>query len=89
VSVLTRGIDVKPDNVLFQDGTAAEDIQRFLDDSPPAIDGEFTLYGNHYPIIRSQPIHHSHKWDDSPRATELYSVCLMDLGHGTSFPLAA
>jgi serine/threonine-protein kinase SRPK3 len=71
--------------VLFCDGTDGESIQRLLDTSPPSIVCDFELHGERYPIIQSQPIPHPWRWDDPPTRVELYSVRLIDLGHGTSF----
>ncbi|KAF8902208.1 kinase-like protein [Gymnopilus junonius] len=73
--------DVKPDNVLFDEGIDPESIQEFLNDNPLSIDGEFELHGVRYPIIRSQPIPHPFSWDDPPSEVELYSVSLTDFGH--------
>jgi serine/threonine protein kinase len=79
---LTSTIDIKPNNVLFRDGTSSEEIQEILNNSSPATSGEFVLHGKRYPIMLSQPIVHPHKWDDSAFDVELYSICLMDFGHG-------
>jgi serine/threonine-protein kinase SRPK3 len=76
-------VEVKPDNVLFADGTAEPTIQELLDDSPISIAGEFELQGVQYPIILSQPVPHPFRWDDSSIEVELYSVRLADLGNGT------
>ncbi|OJA09422.1 hypothetical protein AZE42_03067 [Rhizopogon vesiculosus] len=76
--------DVKPDDVLFWEGTDPETIKTFLDESPQVMDhGEFELNGAHYPIMRSQPIPHPFKWNDPGITVELYSVCLTDFGSGT------
>ncbi|OJA07767.1 hypothetical protein AZE42_03002 [Rhizopogon vesiculosus] len=75
--------DVKPDNVLFWEGTDPKSIKTFLDESPQVPDGEFELNGVRYPIMRSQPIPHPFKWNDPGITVELYSVCLTDFGSGT------
>ena len=69
--------------MLFDEGTAQQTIREHLDDSPISIDGEFELHGVQYPIILSQPIPHSCRWDDRPTEVELYCVRLADLGNGT------
>jgi serine/threonine-protein kinase SRPK3 len=66
--------DLKPDNVLFNEGNAPQTIKELLDQSPQVIDGEFELKGARYPIMRSQPIPHPFKWDDPDITVELYSV---------------
>lgn len=76
-------VDVKPDNVLFAEGTAQQTIREYLDDSPFSIAGEFELHGVQYPIILSQLIPHPFRWNDGPTEVELYSVTLADLGNGT------
>ena len=55
-------VDLKPDNVLFCDGTAPASLREVLDSSPLAVDGEFELQGGRFPIIRSQPVPHPFKW---------------------------
>ncbi|KAJ8590256.1 kinase-like protein, partial [Rhizopogon salebrosus TDB-379] len=70
--------DLKPDNVLFNEGNAPRTIKELLDQSPQVIDGEFELKGARYPIMRSQPIPHPFKWDDPGITVELYSVCVTD-----------
>ncbi|KAJ8582922.1 kinase-like protein [Rhizopogon salebrosus TDB-379] len=70
--------DLKPDNVLFNEGNAPQTIKALLDQSPQVTDGEFELKGARYPIMRSQPIPHPFKWDDPGIMVELYSVCLTD-----------
>jgi hypothetical protein len=82
--MLTWAIDIKPNNVLFEDGTSAEEIQEYLDSTPPNVVGEFTLHGKRYQIMLSEPMAHPHKWNDPDSLTGLYSVCLTDLGHGMS-----
>jgi hypothetical protein len=74
--------DVKPENVLFTDGVATETIQKLLDHTPQAVDGEFELEGRHYPVIRSQPIPHPFRWNDPGIVVERYSVCLTDFSNG-------
>jgi len=75
-------LDLKPDNVLFSDDTAPKAIQKLLNESPLAIDGEFELCGMRYPIIRSQPVPHPFSWNDRLVVAELYSVRLVGFGHG-------
>lgn len=75
-------VDLKPDNVLFCDGADPESIRKLLNDSPLVSDGEFELHGVRYPMIRSQPVPHPFNWNDPPTRVELYSVQLIDLGHG-------
>jgi serine/threonine-protein kinase SRPK3 len=75
-------VDLKPDNVLFLDGTAPDSIRELLNDSPLSIDGEFELNGVNYPIIHSQPVPHQWSWDDPAMLVELYTVRLIDFGHG-------
>ncbi|KDR77473.1 hypothetical protein GALMADRAFT_65701 [Galerina marginata CBS 339.88] len=72
--------DVKPDNVLFAEGTAPQSIEKLLEDNPVSVNGEFELHGVQYPIILSQPVPHPFRWDDRPTEVELYSVMLADLG---------
>ena len=74
--------DLKPDNVLFNEGNASQTIKELLDQSPQVTDGEFELKGTHYPIMRSQPIPHPFKWDNPGIMVELYSVCVTDFGSG-------
>lgn len=69
--------------MLFE-GTAPESIRKLLDDNPVSIDGEFELNGVRYPIVRSQPVPHDFRWDDPPSLVELYTVRLIDLGHGNT-----
>jgi len=73
--------DLKPDNVLFDEGTGTGTIQKLLDESPVQIDGEFELDGVRYPLVRSQPIPHPFKWNDPGIIVEQYPVRLTDLGH--------
>jgi serine/threonine-protein kinase SRPK3 len=70
--------------VLFSDGTTSKTIQKLLNESPLAVDGEFELFGMRYPIIRSQPVPHPFNWNDRPVFVELYSIRLIDFGHGHS-----
>ncbi|KAG1852680.1 kinase-like protein [Suillus subluteus] len=70
--------DLKPDNVLFDEGNATQIIQELLVRTPQIVDGEFELNGVHYPIMRSQPIPHPFRWNDRGITVELYSVCLTD-----------
>lgn len=81
IRLITR-VDLKPDNVLFNEGTTTESIRELLHDSPAVVDGEFELHGVRYPIIRSQPVPHSYSWNDPPTVVKQYSVQLTDLGHG-------
>ena len=46
------------------------------------IDGEFELNGVRYPLVRSQPIPHPFKWNDTGMIVEQYTFCLAGLGHG-------
>ena len=75
-------LDLKPDNVLFLDGTAPDSIRKLLNDSPLSVDGEFELNSVNYPIIRSQPLPHQWSCDDPAMLVELYTVRLIDFGHG-------
>lgn len=74
--------DLKLDNVLFGPGHDNPGIDALLLDEPPAVDGEFELYGKRYPIMRSQPLRHKFPWDASRHLTELLSVYLTDFSHG-------
>jgi serine/threonine-protein kinase SRPK3 len=74
--------DLKPDNVLIDEGTDLQTIKEHPDQSPQIIDGEFELKGARYPIMRSQPIPHPFKWNDPGITVELYSICLTDFGSG-------
>jgi serine/threonine-protein kinase SRPK3 len=75
-------IDLKPDNVLFIEGTATQTLKQLLDQNPQIVDNEFELKGTHYPIMRSQPVPHPFRWNDSGIITETYSVCLTDFSNG-------
>jgi hypothetical protein len=47
----------------------------------PILEGHVSLDGTSYPIVRSQPIQHNWRWDDSGHTVELFRFCLNDLGH--------
>ena len=68
--------------MFFTDGTAKPTIDELLDESPIMIDGEFELNGVRYPLVRSQPIPHPFKWNDTGMIVEQYTFCLAGLGHG-------
>jgi hypothetical protein len=70
--------------VLFSGDTAPKVIPKLLEVTPPAIEGELESSGKRYPIIHSQPISHSFKWDDPGKIVELYFVQLVDFGNGHS-----
>jgi serine/threonine-protein kinase SRPK3 len=79
-------IDLKLDNVLFNIACDDESIGAWLSKSGPStIDGEFEFEGQLLPIVRSQPIPHGFRWDQSPSVTELLNVTLIDFGHGELF----
>jgi serine/threonine-protein kinase SRPK3 len=71
--------------VFFRDGTATPTIQKLLDESPVMIHGEFEIHGVRYPLVRSQPIPHPFKWNDTGMTVEQYTFCLTGLGHGVCF----
>jgi serine/threonine-protein kinase SRPK3 len=77
--------DLKPDNVLFNEGNTPQTIKALLDQSPQVIDGEFELKGACYPIMRSQPIPHPFKRSGPGITAELYSVCMTDFGSGKHY----
>src|ERR1700691_3757364 len=74
--------DIKPDNVLFSEGTDPKTLETLLDQDPQVVDGEFELKGVNYPIMRSQPIPHPFRWNDPGILVETYPVCLMDFSNG-------
>ena len=83
---MTYSVDLKLDNILFN--IACDDASIgawFSDVGTSTIDGEFELEGQLLPIVRSQPIPHGIRWDQSPSVTELLNVTLVDFGHGESF----
>jgi hypothetical protein len=75
-------IDIKPDNVLFNEGTDMQTLSALLDRNPPIVDGEFELNGVKYPIMRSQPIPHPFLSNDPGIVVETYPICLTDFGSG-------
>lgn len=78
--------DVKPDNVLFNEGTDTKTLETLLDQSPQVVDGEFELKGVSYPIMRSQPIPHPFRWNDPGIIVETYPACLTDFSNGKLSP---
>jgi len=68
--------DVKADNVMFNEGTDPELIEKICDESPQIIDGEFELRGARYQIMRSQPIPNRCLWNDTSINVDDYSLCL-------------
>lgn len=82
-------LDIRGSNVLaegFDNNIACE---RYLADHSPQIVGEFTLEGERRFVYAVQPLPTPSPclWDMSPYDHELYSYCLIDLGHGSPFRL--
>lgn len=74
-----------PDNIVFVTSQMTEWIEPELAAAPPIVEGNITLSGSSYPLVRSQPIPHGFRWDDDGNAVERAQFCLNDLSHG-KFP---
>src|SRR6266705_2044292 len=70
-------LDIKPDNVLFVDGTSPKAIKKYLDG--PVV-GDFQSYGMRHPSVLPIPTHFN--GNDPPELVVLYFVQLVDFGNG-------
>ncbi|GBE83460.1 hypothetical protein SCP_0505090 [Sparassis crispa] len=72
--------DVKTDNIMV--GGVGDDarIETFLTSEPVAVEGEFELDGEKYPLCRPQPIPHQFSWNSSPHHAEIITITLIGLG---------
>ncbi|KAG1804329.1 kinase-like domain-containing protein [Suillus subaureus] len=77
--------DLKPDNVLFDEGNVTQIIQELLVQAHQIVNGEFELNGVHHPIMRSQPIAHPLRWNDRGIMIELYTAYVTDFQNGKRY----
>jgi len=73
---------VNPDNFLFVSAQQAPDIRKAISASPTnqaeeVISGD----GSVYHVVRSQPIEHGFKWNDSGVTFSEASICLSNFGY--------
>ncbi|CAA7267710.1 unnamed protein product [Cyclocybe aegerita] len=70
------------DNVLFLSASNADDIRDRIKDSPPAaVENVTTANGTVHPIVRSQPLNHGFKWNDTRSDFAFSSIYLCNFGH--------
>ncbi|OBZ69641.1 Serine/threonine-protein kinase SRPK [Grifola frondosa] len=71
--------DIKPDNILFG-GISDSQVDDILSTEAVVTDGSFELNGEHWPILKSQPIPHSFSPNTTAHDAELIIIVLTDLG---------
>jgi hypothetical protein len=79
---------VTVDNFAFGISTIPEFFEPILAQQPPVpSDPPIVLDGVEYPVVTSQPILHSNKWNDNRSTVADYNVNLDNLGYGETLSL--
>lgn len=77
---------MNPDNFLFICAQEAADIRQVTSASPSNKAEEVTgSDGAVYHVVKSQPIGHGFKWNESRETFAEASICLSNFGYGKSF----
>jgi len=79
---------VNSDNLLFICAQEADDIRQAISASPSNKAEQVTgSDGAAYHVVRSQPLEHGFKWNESRETFAEASICLSNFGYGKFFRL--